>query len=161
DAGAGGMVKQHHPAARCPPPMSILRTCTLFVFAAWCGPAAAFPLPALDRHGDLLQAGVRSRLGTTRLRASCDELRFSADGQTLVGIDNLRAYRWDAGTGRLVDVRPLPVEGTVITRLSADGKTAVFTSSADVGLADPTSGARIDLRSPPKFNRIEAAAVSD
>jgi WD40 repeat protein len=142
--------------------MPFLRSCTLLVLAGWSGgPAAAFPLSKLDSHGDPLPSGAVARLGTVQLRGGCDAIHFSADGQTLTGVDRLRAYTWDSATGRLLISGPLPSDGSPLAELSEDGRTAVLAGRDKVWLCDLPSAKRMDVKPPQKFVRIGRVTVSN
>jgi WD40 repeat protein len=123
--------------------------------------------PRVDRHGDPLPEGAAARLGTTRFRALCGHIHFSADGKTLVGVDaGWRVRVWDATSGKLLHTRRLGERvhkpyWVLRTACSADGKTLLILEGASLQMWDLPSGKRMDVRLPPGLRWINQAAVSD
>lgn len=142
--------------------MPLPRSVLLLLLAGCCGPAAAFPLPALDRHGDPLPTGAVARLGTSRLRAGADSMHFSADGKALVGTSANRAISvWDAGTGLLLDTRPFPGQAPQAWNRSADGRTLVAGRDKWLELIDVATGRSLGGHRPKLDGFVHRMAVSD
>ena len=114
-----------------------------------------------------LPEGACSRLGTARLRATCDSLAFSSDGKTLVGVDGGRLVRiWDAANGNLVEThllagRPYRSKWETRTDRSADGKTLLIREGPSLEMWDIPSGKRLDVRLPKDRKNIDSLVVSD
>jgi WD40 repeat protein len=143
--------------------MPLLRSCTLLLLAGWSGgPAAAFPFPKFDGHGDPLPAGAVARLGTIRLRGGYDAIHFSADGRTLVGDSADHLIRvWDAQTGSLLDARPLPTSDLRWWKRSTDGRMLVFVRGGDLTLIDLASGQPVGTHRPKLNGLISPMAVTN
>jgi WD40 repeat protein len=162
-----GVVQQTYPAAPWPPPMSFVRSSVLLILvSSVCSHAGAFPpLPTFDRHGDPLPVGAIGRLGTAQLRAPCDHLAFTADGRSLVGTTQGSVVRvWDARTGSLAEVRPLPgpADGSFLARsVSADGRTLAVSRGRTIDVFDLPSGRLLGTHRPNPHDSIRRLAVSD
>jgi RNA polymerase sigma factor (sigma-70 family) len=95
-------------------------------------------LARVDRFGDPLPEGVRTRLGTSRLRhGNGSTLAFAPDGKSLLTFGGDRTFRtWDLASGRLRKERRLP-GGALRTSsaiLSEDGRLLAFQDESERGV---------------------------
>ena len=84
-------------------------------------------LERIDRHGDALPEGAIARLGTVLVQGDLkiDRAAFglSPDRKTIVTFSKSRRVKfWDAGTGKLLEQRELPLEFPFQADLYADGR---------------------------------------
>src|SRR5262249_25249064 len=78
--------------------------------------------PKRDRHGDLLPEGTVARLGTVHAHPDANQIRFSADGRTIITTSNAIVRYWDAETGRVRRLKARPVNFEDASQvISADG----------------------------------------
>jgi RNA polymerase sigma factor (sigma-70 family) len=127
-------------------------------------PQTAGPLESMNER---LPDGASARLGTAHLRACCGSLHFSADGQTLVGIDGGRLVRvWDAASGNLLETRrlsgrPLRTQWELQTARSRDGNTLLIGEGSSLEMWDIPSGKRVEVLLPRDRKRLGPLILSD
>lgn len=108
--------------------------------------AAAAEKTAVDRSGDPLPDGVVARLGSVRFRGrdgGVHDLRFSADGKTLLTLDSGACLRlWETSTGRrLSDVRLGSLSVRTVA-ISPNGKQIAL------------SGSKRSKNDPPRYEEV-------
>lgn len=128
------------------------------------GTAAAEPKPPrLDQYGDPLPDGVRTRMGSMRLRHFWASFAFAADGKTLLSVGHADGIvrSWDVSTGKLIRQVLLDPDSHKKfffrnLTLSADGKRVVGTDfridSHNLCVWDAATGKR--LRAIPLSERL-------
>jgi RNA polymerase sigma factor (sigma-70 family) len=92
-------------------------------------PAQEGKQPRVDRFGDPLPEGARTRLGTMRFRhGNGTSLAFAPDGKSLRTAGGDRTIRtWDLASGRLLHEQRLPAgDITSVAVLSPDGQLLAF-----------------------------------
>lgn len=119
-----------------------------------------------DRYGDPLPPGVRARLGTVRLRAVMARLGLSPDGKTIITVTGGRLVKsWDAGTGKLLQQRELPVRFSSYheSYLSSDGRFLIIQEEdfdAPIDIWDVPAGKRLHRLRPPRGQWHPMSALS-
>ncbi len=115
-----------------------------------------------DRYDDPLPQGVIARLGTVRVRAIGAQVGLTADGKTIVAVNDGRSVKFfDAATGRLRRRREMPIRSFVNTAyLSPDGRLLAIQESDDgpLDIWDVFAGKRQHRLSPKqgwKIGRVE------
>jgi WD40 repeat protein len=120
-----------------------------------------------DFYGDPLPPGALARLGTVRLRVMCATVAFSADGTTLIGVDDGHLVCvWDADRGDLRETRLLPgrpgqSRSAIRSARSPDGKTLLIDEGVSLAMWDIPSGRRLEVSLPKARKGLDRFALSD
>ena len=128
--------------------------------------APAAPEVKSDIHGDALPEGASARLGTLRLRALFGSIHFSADGNTLVGVDAGRLIRvWDAADGqvkenRLLPGRPERSRWNIVSAFANSGQTMLIADGSSLEMWDLPTAKRLDLPLPREGVSFDRVALS-